>query len=191
MIKLLDIAKYFLGKGEIPTDGTLADFTMGNGNDTLFLCSLVPEGSVYAFDIQPEAVENTRARLEENGVNNAELILDSHANAGNYIKTLIHGGMFNLGYRPGGDKNVHTMHESTLKAVETAMGLLAPGAVLVVSVYPGHSEGRTEGEMLTERLAACDKKEYNVAVYRLINAEDSPFIIAIQKNKVKAGGNAK
>ena len=190
MIKLLDIAKYFLGKGEIPADGILADFTMGNGNDTLFLCSLVPEGMVYAFDIQPEAVENTRKRLSVNGVENAELILDSHANAGKYIKTPIHGGMFNLGYRPGGDKNVHTMHESTLKAVETAMELLAPGAVLVVSVYPGHSEGKTEGEMLTEKLARCDKKEYNVAVYRLINAEDSPFIIAIQKNKLKnTGGN--
>ncbi len=185
MIKLLDIAKYFLEKGEIPTDGVLADFTMGNGNDTLFLCSLVPKGMVYAFDIQPEAVENTKIRLSENGVKNAELILDSHANAGDYIKTPIHGGMFNLGYRPGGDKNVHTMHESTMKAVETAMELLAPGAVLVVSVYPGHSEGKTEGELLTERLAGCDKKEYNVAIYRLINAEDSPFIIAIQKNRRK------
>lgn len=185
MIKLLDIAKYFLQKGEIPADGILADFTMGNGNDTLFLCSLVPEGRVYAFDIQPEAVENTKARLEENGVTNAELILDSHANAGNYIKNSIHGGMFNLGYRPGGDKNVHTMHESTLKAVEDAMNLLAPGAVLVVSVYPGHDEGKTEGEMLTEKLTLCDKTEFNVAVYRLINAQDSPFIIAIQKNRRK------
>lgn len=164
---------------------------MGNGNDTVFLCSFVPDGMVYAFDIQPEAVENTRARLEENNLKNAKLILDSHANAKSYIKTPIHGGMFNLGYRPGGDKNVHTMHESTLKAVESAMELLAPGAVLVVSVYPGHSEGKTEGEMLTEKLAACNKKEYNVAVYRLINAEDSPFIIAIQKNKVKTGGNTK
>ena len=34
MIKLLDIAKYFLQKGEIPPNGVLADFTMGNGNDT-------------------------------------------------------------------------------------------------------------------------------------------------------------
>ena len=185
MIKLLDIAKYFLQKGEIPCDGVLADFTMGNGNDTLFLASLVPQGKVYAFDIQPEAVENTGVRLAENNVENAELILDSHANSEKYINCQIHGGMFNLGYRPGGDKNVHTMHESTLKAVETAMNLLLPGAVLVVSVYPGHTEGKTEGDMLTEKLAMCDKREYNVAVYRLINAEDSPFIIAIQKNKLK------
>ena len=44
---------------------------------------------------------------------------------------------------------------------------------------------RNEFAVLTEKLAMCDKREYNVAVYRLINAEDSPFIIAIQKNKLK------
>ena len=185
MIKLLDIAKYFLQKGEIPQDGILADFTMGNGNDTLFLCSLVPEGRVYAFDIQPEAVENTRARLEEHGVKNAGLVLDSHANAGEYIKGKIHGGMFNLGYRPGGDKNVHTMHESTLKAVHTAMELLLPGAVLVISVYPGHEEGKLEGEMLQSELANCDKREYNVAVYRLINAENK--LVTTERRRSRLG----
>lgn len=87
---------------------------------------------------------------------------------------------------------MHTMHESTLKAVETAMSLLLPGAILVISVYPGHNEGKTEGDMLTEKLALCDKREYNVATYRLLNASDSPFIIAIQKNKLKnMGGNTK
>ncbi len=163
----------------------LADFTMGNGNDTLFLCGIVPHGKVYAFDIQPEALENTRLKLKEADVQNFELVLDSHANADKYIKEKINGGMFNLGYRPGGDKNVHTMHSSTLEAVEKAMDMLLPGAVLVISVYPGHSEGKTEGELLTEKLSACDKKTFNVAVYRIINAEDSPFIVAVQKNKTK------
>lgn len=186
------MAKYFLQKGEIPPDGVLADFTMGNGNDTLFLCSLVPQGRVYAFDIQSEAVQNTKSKLCEHNVQNAELIADSHANADKYITCPIHGGMFNLGYRPGGDKNIHTMHQSTLKAVKIAMELLAPGAVLTVSVYPGHNEGKTEGDMLLDELALCDKRAYNVAIYRLINAMDSPFIIAIQKNKLKSnGGNEK
>ena len=45
------------------------DATMGNGHDTLWLCRQVGEtGHVYAFDVQPEAVERTRALLDGEGV---------------------------------------------------------------------------------------------------------------------------
>ena len=71
MFQLLDVAKNFLNQANIPQNGTLADFTMGNGHDTLYLASLVPEGKVYAFDIQPEALKNNRARLDEAGFHNA------------------------------------------------------------------------------------------------------------------------
>lgn len=181
MFQLLDIAKNFLQQANIPADGTLADFTMGNGHDTLYLASLVPQGVVYAFDIQPEAVENTRARLAEAELHNAKLILDSHANAINYISAPLDAGMFNLGYRPGGDKSVHTMHESTLKAVTDAITLLKPGGVLVISVYPGHAEGQTEGEMLLEKLAGYDKKKFCVSHFHLVNSPDAPFVIAVEK----------
>lgn len=136
MFQLLDVAKEFLSQANITPDGVLADFTMGNGYDTAYLASLVPEGKVYAFDIQPEALENTAARLKAAGLDNVKLILDSHSNATEYIKEPIQAGMFNLGYRPGGDKTVHTMHESTLKAVGDAIKMLRPGGILVVSVYP-------------------------------------------------------
>ncbi len=181
MFQLLDIAKNFLNQANIPPQGILADFTMGNGHDTVYLASLVPQGKVYAFDIQPQALENTRARLAEAGLDNAELILDSHANALRYIHEPIDAGMFNLGYRPGGDKSVHTMHESTLKAVTDAVSLLKPGGVLVISVYPGHAEGQTEGEMLLEKLAAYDKKKFCVSHFHLVNSPDAPFVIAVEK----------
>ena len=44
---------------------TVVDFTMGNGHDTEYLCRKVPDGKVYAFDIQASALENTKKRLEE------------------------------------------------------------------------------------------------------------------------------
>lgn len=183
MVKLLEIAKYFLQKAYIPEDGVLADFTMGNGHDTLFLCNLVPKGKVYSFDIQPEALENTRELLGER--KNAELILDSHANLDAYIKEEIHGGMFNLGYRPGGDKTVHTMSETSVLAVTKAMDKLLPGGILVVSVYPGHCEGRKEGNAIISKLEGFDKKQFSIALYKMVNSFDSPYIIAIQKNKSK------
>ena len=50
-----------LGEGEVAVD-----FTMGNGNDTLFLSKTVGEsGRVYAFDIQEEAINQSKERTKE------------------------------------------------------------------------------------------------------------------------------
>ncbi len=182
MFQLLEIAKIFLKEAKIKSDGVLVDFTMGNGYDTLYLCSLVPNGKVYAFDIQEDAIINTKKRLDENGVTaKVQLIHDSHSNAKKYIDTEIDAGMFNLGYLPGGDKNIHTMHETTLKAVKDAIGMLKKGGILVISVYPGHEEGKREGEMLLEMLKEYDKKQYWISHFYLVNSPDAPFIITIEK----------
>ena len=178
-MQLLDAAKSFL-YGKIKEDDTLVDFTMGNGHDTAYLCSLVPEGMVYAFDIQKEALENTSRLLSDMGYGNATLILDSHANVAKYVKSF-RCGMFNLGYRPGGDKSVTTMTDSTLKAVTDGIALMEKGGVLVISVYPGHEEGTREGEALYKLLSSYDKVYYSVIQYRMINSPTSPFIFAIEK----------
>ena len=182
MFQLLDIAKNFLNQAQIRIDGELADFTMGNGHDTLFLCSLVPNGTVYAFDIQEQAIVNTRARLDEAEVTSkVVLIHDSHENAKKYINGEIDAGMFNLGYRPGGDKGIHTMHESTLSAVKEAVDMLKKGGILVISVYPGHEEGRIEADALLEMLSQYDKKLYSISRFHLVNSPSAPFVIAVEK----------
>ncbi len=88
-------------------EGDIAvDCTMGNGNDTVFLGHLVGEkGKVYAFDIQEEAVINTKKKLEElNFLERAELILDGHENIDNYKIENVKLVIFNLGYLPKGDR---------------------------------------------------------------------------------------
>lgn len=53
-------------RGSQPTGTPLRaiDATAGNGHDTLFLAGILgPQGEVAAFDIQPQALENTSARL--------------------------------------------------------------------------------------------------------------------------------
>ena len=75
--------------------------------------------------------------------------------------------MFNLGYLPWADKTVTTRRETTLEAVDKALALLRVGGVLVVVVYPGHQEGRLEGEALQKKLSALDSKRYDVLLHRL------------------------
>ena len=180
MFELLAFSKQFI-KEHVSEDSVVADFTMGNGHDTEWLCSLVPKGHVYAFDVQKQAVDNTRARLSENGYSNYELFLDSHANCEKYIKSEIDAGMFNLGWLPGGDKSIHTLRESTIPAVMSAIKLLKKGGLVTINVYPGHSEGKCEGELLMEELSKLSKFEYCVFVFRLVNSPEAPFIIGIEK----------
>lgn len=180
MQELLNFSKTFI-KEHINEDSVVADFTMGNGHDTEWLCSIVKNGFVYAFDIQEQAVNNTRARLSEQGYTNFQLIHDGHQNCEKYIDRQIDAGMFNLGWLPGADKSIHTLRESTLPAVFSAIKLLRKGGLITINVYPGHSEGKCEGELLMQELATLSRFEYCVFVFRLVNSPEAPFIIGIEK----------
>ena len=48
----------------ISKDSIAVDMTTGNGNDTYFLCKLAKK--VYGFDIQKEAIENTKNKTQRN-----------------------------------------------------------------------------------------------------------------------------
>ena len=183
MRSILGTAKELLAPALHP-GGTAADFTMGNGHDTLFLSRALPGGKVWAFDIQPAALEATRALLAENGAgDNVQLILDSHSNLDRYIQTPLDAGVFNLGYLPWADKTITTRRETTLEAVEKALSLLRVGGVLVIVIYPGHEEGRLEGEALQQKRSTLDPKRYDVLLHRLIHVPHCPYILAVERRK--------
>ena len=163
---------------------TAVDATMGNGHDTLMLCEAVgPEGRVYAFDVQAPAVEETKKRLREQGVDGrAELILSGHEHMAEYVRGPVKAVMFNLGWLPGGDHAVTTRWETTRTAVESALDLLAPMGVLVICAYPGHAEGEREKQELTAFLGGLDNRRYNVLHQRFLNAgPGAPECFVIQK----------
>ena len=180
MFELLNFSKTFISE-HINENSVVADFTMGNGHDTQWLCSIVKNGFVYAFDVQEQALRNTDERLKKEGYSNYKLILDSHASCEKYINEEIDAGMFNLGWLPGGDKRIHTLRESTLPAVMSAIKLLKKGGLITINVYPGHEEGKCEGELLDEELSKLSRFEYCVFRFRLLNAPDAPYIIGIEK----------
>ena len=185
MIDLIQLEKQFLA-AHIKEGGTAVDFTMGNGHDTAWLSKAVGEnGHVYAFDIQEKALESTRKTLkDENCPDNCTLICDSHSNVLDYIKEPICAGVFNLGYLPGsGNKNITTLRHTTKLAVEGAISLLDRDAILLIAVYPGHEEGKLEGEMLEEYLSTLDRKKICVSCFRIVNSPTSPYFFVIQTKK--------
>lgn len=182
MVDLIELHQHFILQHLKPGD-TAVDFTMGNGGDTLFLSRTVGEhGKVYAFDIQEEALTSTSAHLIENGApENYTLICDSHHRVKEYVKEPIKAGMFNLGYLPrSGKKSVTTMRETTFPAVEAGIDLLAPDGVLLVAIYPGHEEGRLEGEMLREYLSTLNRFRLCASEFRILNSPTCPYFFLIE-----------
>ena len=162
------------------------DATMGNGHDTALLCSLVgPAGRVYAFDVQPAALEATRRRLAEEGsAGQAELFLLGHEHMRETVGEPVKAIVFNLGWLPGGDHRITTLTETTLPAIRQALALLMPMGVLVICVYPGHPEGEREQEMVTRLLSSLSPREYNVLMQQFLNAgAGAPLCFAVQKQR--------
>ena len=167
----------------LPGD-TAVDATMGNGHDTEMLCELVgPQGRVYAFDAQPQAVANTRERLEKAGLSQrARLICAGHEHMAEFIQEPVQSVMFNLGWLPGGDHTVTTRWETTRSAVEQALTLLAPEGVCVICVYPGHPEGENERQQLLQLLSSLRPQEFNVLRHQFLNAgPGAPECYILQK----------
>ncbi len=163
---------------------TAVDATMGNGHDTERLADLVgPEGHVFAFDIQEQAVESTRKRLTDAGlVTRVTLIKDSHANMAAYVDRPPRLIAFNLGFLPGGDKQVTTLLSSTLAAVRAAMELLSPGGMLLCCCYPGHTEGQRELDALREIFASVPPQAFNILEHCFVNAgPGAPVCFAAEK----------
>ncbi len=158
----------------------VVDMTIGNGNDTLFLCQNF--SFVYGFDIQQIALDNTMKLLEENNLHNYKLIVDSHTNIDNYINREIGGAIFNLGYLPNGDKNITTLSHSTIIALEKTLKLIRRKGIIVIVIYDGHVQGKEEAKNIENYLANLNQKEYDVLLYKYINQiNNPPYLYCILK----------
>lgn len=124
----------------INKDDIVVDMTTGNGNDTLFLCSLAKK--VYGFDIQNEAINNTSIKVKD--YKNVVLINDNHANVDKYIKEKIKLFIFNLGYLPNSESKLVTNKYDTLEAFKKAYDLLEKDGYLIITFYIGHKGGKDE-----------------------------------------------
>lgn len=177
-LNTLFLAHKFVSEHVKPGDFCI-DATAGKGRDTAFLCELVKEsGRVLAFDIQPEAVAQTKALLSEKGYDRiASVILDSHSNMAQYAEPeSVACIMFNFGWLPGGNHRIFTRPETSIPAIEAALQLLKPGGVLSLCIYYGGESGYAERDALLAYLATIDNQNYTVIVNTFHNRTGDPPI---------------
>ena len=151
------------------------DATAGKGRDTALLCRLTGEqGRVLAFDIQADAVRQTRALLAEQGLH-AEVIQDSHANMARYASPgTVDCIVFNFGRLPGGDPKIFTTAETSLPAIDAGLALLRPGGVMALALYYGKENGYGGRDAVLAHLRALDDRVYTVLACDWLNRKNDP-----------------
>ena len=168
---------------------TVIDATCGNGHDTLALAQMNP-AKLYAFDIQEDAVRAATALLEAMGyrksIEGGQIILHcaDHEEMENYASGPVSAVLFNLGYLPGGDKEITTKATSTLKAVEAAMELLEIDGIICITMYSGHDAGKEEKAALLNFAETLDAKQWHTAYISMPNQKHDPPEILLITRKV-------
>jgi hypothetical protein len=151
------------------------DATLGNGHDTDFLIQYFDK--IYSFDIQSCAIENYKERCSDK----VTLIHDSHEFLDKYINNKVDCVMYNLGYLPGGDKNITTEVNSTINSIKVALKLLKDNGLMTICIYNGHSEGKLERDSLMRFLSTLSKKDYGVMLHNFFNRTNAPELMVIEK----------
>ena len=151
------------------------DATAGKGRDTALLCRLAgPEGKVLSFDIQQEAIDQTRALLEQEGLQ-ADVFLDSHANMERYAPAgSVDCIVFNFGRLPGGDPHIVTKADSSLQAIDAGLRLLKPGGIMAIALYYGKENGYEERDAILQHLKTLDDRTFSVLCCEWSNRRGEP-----------------
>ena len=162
----------------------VVDATCGNGHDTLLLAHLVgATGHVWGFDVQHEAIAETGRRLAETGLaERATLLPVGHEELSSHITVPVQVVLFNLGYRPGGDRAIITRPDTTGSALAQSLDLLVPGGIIIVVVYPGHSGGTQEQQVVENWAAGLGPKTCHCWRMGQTNVSPTaPYLILVQK----------
>lgn len=155
------------------------DCTVGNGNDTLLLAKLVgPDGRVYGFDIQAEALSITKEKLVNEKLDErVVLIKDGHENIDEHIYEEVDFVIYNLGYLPGGDKEIITKVDTTLTSIKKSLALLRSNGILLITCYTGHKGGLEEKEGVENYLRSLNQRKYSVLEFSFNNQRNNPPIL--------------
>ena len=161
--------------GYIKEGDCCIDATMGKGGDTYYLCSKTGiDGKVYAFDVQEDAVRQTRELLAKEHLS-AEVYLDSHANMAHYAEPeTVDCIVFNFGRLPGGDPTKFTTAETSLPAVDAGLKLLKKGGLMALALYYGKENGYEERDAILAHLRELDDRTYTVLGCEWMNRKNDP-----------------
>ena len=156
------------------------DMTVGNGFDSKNILEALQPEKLYCFDIQQEALENSKKLL--NQYSNYELILENHKNFDKFVKENIDFAIYNLGYLPKGDKYITTNAVEVEESLNKLLKKLNSKGTIFITFYIGHLSGQMESLELSKYLESLNQKEYTILKFTFENQKNNPpYVVMIQK----------
>lgn len=152
------------------------DATVGHGKDTKFFLEHNVL-KVIGFEVQEDVLNETI-----NSIQNKKFhpYLMGHEKMDEVIHSTIDCIVFNFGYCPGKDESIYTKTETSLQAIQKGLKLLKKKGRMALVLYP-HEAGRQEAKAIEELVSSLSFSEYSVLKMKLMNQEDSPYLIGIEK----------
>lgn len=183
MMRATELAHLLMSQSLTSGDWAL-DATVGNGHDALLLAKLVgPSGRVFGFDVQASAIAETAKRVADHS--QVTLFQTSHEKLSDYVPKdgQLAGAMFNLGYLPGGPREIMTSADTTITALSQALARLKIGGLLTLVLYPGHQGGDIEAA--TVRAFAKNLcEDFTVAQFMRFNTDrPAPELLVIERTR--------
>ncbi|MCH9613530.1 MAG: hypothetical protein SP1CHLAM54_05330 [Chlamydiia bacterium] len=162
-----------LWKKHLNPNDLAIDATCGNGKDAFILAKLPI--SLICLDIQQAAIETSKKYLNRSP--NVTFYHQSHETFPPLPKPprLI---IYNLGYLPGGDKELTTKTFSTIQSLKNALSILASDGLISIMCYPGHPEGAHEAQAVKAFISP-----FPHTVHTFYTRSTSPFLITLRSLK--------
>lgn len=169
---------------------SVIDATCGNGHDTLFLAKTMlnqkSHQTLIAIDKQQQAIENTQILLKKEFSEKKLTRIYFHQRCHSSFPPDITQGsvslvVYNLGYLPGGNKQLTTESSTTLQSLKAALHLINSGGAISLTCYPGHPAGQLEEELLLDFTATLDPHLWSCCYHRWTNRQNAPSLLFIQK----------
>lgn len=177
-MRLVDIAQQRLLT--VLSEGAIAiDATAGNGYDTLFLAQNVGEsGKVFSFDIQRQAIEQTKQQLSQNQLDHRTVLIhDGHQNMISHIpqqyRQKISAITFNLGYLPNANSTTTTLPQTTISALAQALDFIAKNGIITVISYRHHTGASAEYDAVEQYLSQLN----NLFIEKIVTPGPVLYII--------------
>ncbi|KAF7109203.1 hypothetical protein CFC21_109504 [Triticum aestivum] len=144
-------------------------------------------GRFYGLDIQDSAIDSTSSFLK--------MAVDSHERELVKLFCICHSRMediipkdspvrlvaFNLGYLPGGDKQIITVPETTELALQAASRIVGSGGLISVLVYIGHLGGRDELDIVESFASSLPADTWVSCKFEMINRPIAPVLVLLHK----------
>lgn len=173
-------------QGVVRPGDTVIDATCGNGLDTLMLAKLVLQegtaGYLIGLDVQQSALDNTSVLLEQelnsSQMEKVSLLQLCHSQLDKLVdESSVRLVAFNLGYQPGGDKNIITRADTTVKALSAAVNVLEPQGLISILSYVGHPGGREEYDAVRGFVAGLPPRDWVCSHLEWVNTPLCPHLM--------------